>query len=220
MRIVVRYFAVVRERLRREEEMLELPEGANVGTALDALGTANQPIAALRPYLRAAVNQTAAGDDEPLHDGDELALIPPVAGGARLARMVGDRAPSVETVMGAVRGPGIGGVVAFVGLVRNRSQGKDVERLEYEAYVPMAEKVFVELCEEIEREHPGVTIAVEHRTGKLGIGDIAVAIAVGAPHRGEAFRACEKMIDRLKQRAPIWKKEFGPDGGVWVGLGP
>jgi molybdopterin synthase catalytic subunit len=222
MRIQVRYFAVVRERLGRDEETLELPAGATVGAALDALAARHDAIRALRPYLQTAVNQSHTRADVALADGDELALIPPVAGGshrARLARVV-EREPSLDACVAAVRGPELGGVVTFTGMVRRRSQGREVERLEYEAYAAMAERVFRELIDEIEREIPGAVLAVEHRVGRLAIGDVAVCIAAAAPHRDEAFRACRAMIDRLKERAPIWKKEFGPDGAVWVGLGP
>jgi MoaE-MoaD fusion protein len=221
MRVNVRYFAVVRERLGREADELELTDGADVSAALDALVARHPALAPLRRYLQVAVNQETVPATAPLADGDELALIPPVAGGAeRLARVVSDRPPSVDSVLAAVKGPGIGGVVLFVGLVRARSQGRDVTRLEYEAYAEMAEKVFRELCQEIEARHEGVRLAVEHRTGDLVIGDVAVAIAAGAPHRGEAFRACQELIDQLKARAPIWKRETGPDGTSWVGMGP
>ena len=100
------------------------------------------------------------------------------------------------------------------------SRGVTVERLEYEAYAGMAEKVIRALVDEIEAEVPGALLAIEHRVGALAIGDAAVVIAAAAPHRAEAFTACRAAIDRLKDRAPIWKKEFGDDGAVWVGLGP
>ncbi len=220
MKIHVRYFAVVRERLGRSEETIDLPEGATVAAALDTLSSRHDAIRALRPYLQVAVNQESAPGELPLGDGDELALIPPVAGGnERHARLV-DLPPSLDAVLEAVRGPGLGGLVTFTGVVRNRSQGRAVDHLEYEAYPEMAEKVFAEICEEIERFYPGTRIAIEHRSGKLMPGDVAVVIAVAAPHRGEAFRACQETIDRLKARAPIWKKETGPDGAEWVGLGP
>jgi len=223
MRVVVRYFAVVRERLGREQDELELAAGATVGAALDALVVRHAAIGPLRPYLQVAVNQTMASANHPLADGDELALIPPVAGGSdsrRRAHVVADRPPSVDACIAAVRGPDAGGIATFTGMVRARSHGRDVTRLEYEAYAEMAERVFVELCEEIERELPGVRLAVEHAVGTLAVGDIAVVIAAAAPHRAEAFRACQAMIDRLKERAPIWKKETGPDGTTWVGMGP
>jgi molybdopterin converting factor subunit 1 len=223
VRVSVRYFAVVRERLGREEETLTLAPGATVGAALDALVARYAALAPLRPYVQVAVNQAMAAPERVLADGDELALIPPVAGGAdatRHACIVAERPPSLEACVAAVRGPDAGGIATFTGMVRARSQGRDVTRLEYEAYAAMAEKVFRELCEEIERELPGVRVALEHAVGTLSVGDVAVVIAAAAPHRAEAFRACEAMIDRLKQRAPIWKKETGPDGTSWVGMGP
>jgi molybdopterin synthase catalytic subunit len=222
MKIHVRYFAVLRERLGREEEDLELPAGSSVGAVLDVLSGRHDAVGLLRRHLQVAVNQTMAPVEQRLLDGDELALIPPVAGGVsdRLARIVTDRAPSLDAVVAAVRGAGLGGVVTFTGLVRDHSHGRTVERLEYEAYAAMAEKVFRELCDEIEREFPGSRLAVEHRTGALVVGDVAVVIAAAAPHRREAFDACRAMIDRLKDRAPIWKKEIGPDGASWTGAGP
>ena len=222
MRVKLRFFAVVRERLQRDEGTLELPAGATCGDALDALGRAEDTIPPLRPYLRVAVNQQMVGLEHVLADGDEVALIPPVAGGAESARhaIVVDRPLSLDAVVAAVRAPGRGGIATFVGCVRAQSQGRAVVKLEYEAYAAMAEKVFVDLCEELERELPGVRVAVEHRVGTLAVGDDAVAIAAAAPHRADAFRACQAMIDRLKDRAPIWKRETGPDGTSWVGLGP
>ena len=220
MKIQVRYFAVVRERLGRDGETIELPAGADAGHALDELAERHALLRPLLRYLQIAVNQETVAASHPLRDGDELALIPPVAGGARHAIVVGDRAPSLDNVVAAVRSSEIGGVVAFVGLVRARSQGRDVEKLEYEAYAAMAEKVFHTICDEIEARYPGTRLAVEHRTGLLEVGDVAVALAAGSPHRGEAFAAAKELIDELKKRAPIWKKETGPDGTEWVGLGP
>jgi molybdopterin synthase catalytic subunit len=114
----------------------------------------------------------------------------------------------------------MGGIVTFIGMVRRHSRGTLVDHLEYEAYGPMAVRELVRLCDEIESEIAGVRLAVEHRVGRLAIGDIAVTIAAAAPHRAEAFTACRAMIDRLKDRVPIWKKEVGEDGAEWVGLGP
>jgi molybdopterin converting factor subunit 1 len=220
MRVQVKYFAAARERAGREEEALVLDEGTTVGRALEILGRERSALSPLFPHLRAAVNQRFVGLEQPLADGDELALIPPVAGGSSLGIVVSDRAPSLDACVAAVRRPGAGAIVAFLGLVRDHSLGRTVERLEYEAYREMAERTFQDLFAEIERELPGVQLALEHRVGALAIGDIAVALAASAPHRAEAFTAARALIDRLKERAPIWKKEFGPDGAVWVGLGP
>ncbi len=221
MRIQVLYFAVFRERVGRDDEALELPAGATVRTAVDVLATRHPAVATLRGQFRVAVNQEFCLDDQALADGDELALIPPVAGGAGTRHVVlSDQPLSLDRCIAAVTGPDVGGIVAFTGLVRRRSRGVTVEKLDYEAYGTMAVREMTRLCDEIESEIAGTRLAVEHRVGTLAIGDLAVVIAAAAPHRAEAFTACRAMIDRLKDRVPIWKKEYGEDGTTWVGLGP
>jgi molybdopterin synthase catalytic subunit len=240
MRIQVLYFAVFRERIAQECETIELPADADVDAALAVLEERHDAIRVLRGRFRVAVNQTMVESTHRLVDGDELALIPPVAGGAsgpkRHVALL--REPlSLDRCISAVNGPEMGGIVTFTGTVRRYSRGQPVERLEYEAYDQMAINEMRNLCDEIEQEaldrtrtSPtrsvlgesglGVRIAVEHRIGLLGIGDLAVVIAAAAPHRAEAFTACSAMIDRLKERVPIWKKEISTDGSAWVGLGP
>jgi len=223
MIVTVLYFAVFRERLGRDAEKIELPDGADTVALVGELERRYDVIAGLRGRYRLALNQDMIAEAAPLHDGDEVALIPPVAGGTggvdRRA-IVLDEPLSLDRVVAAVRSPDAGGVVTFTGMVRRHSRGTPIERLEYEAYREMAERVMCELCDEIEHEIAGVRLAVEHRVGVLAVGDVAVAIAASAPHRAEAFTACRAMIDRLKQRVPIWKKEIGEDGAEWVGLGP
>lgn len=219
MRLRILYFAVFRERVGTDAEDLELSAG-NVRSAIDALGARHEAIARLRGRFRVAVNQEFVDDDHVLHDGDEVALIPPVAGGVDRHVVLTDQVLSLDRCVAAVSGPGIGGVVTFTGMVRLHSRGTTIDHLEYEAYAPMAVKVMMQLCDEIEGEVAGARIAVEHRVGNLAIGDTAVVIAAAAPHRAEAFTACRAMIDRLKDRVPIWKKEISVDGAEWVGLGP
>ena len=231
MEIQVRYFAVLRERLRSDGEPLELADGATVADAVDALAARHDAIRGLRGRFQTAVNQAMVPPETPLAPGDELALIPPVAGGSddasgqgnaapRLARMVGDRPPSLDRCIDAVRSPDMGAVCTFTGIVRRRNQGRDVDRLEYEAYEDMANRVLADLCAAIESEIPDARLSVEHRHGNLVVGDVAVVIAAAAPHRAEAFAACREMIERLKTSVPIWKKEIGPDGAEWIGMGP
>ena len=219
MRISVLYFAVFRERLGRDDEPLELPAGATVADAVAALAAKHPAIAQLRGRFRVAVNQDFADDGHALADRDELALIPPVAGGSRHVVLT-DHELSLDRCLAAVRGPGMGGLVTFTGMVRVHNHGATIDHLEYEAYAPMALRVMTTLCDEIEAELEGAHLAVEHRVGRLEIGEVAVVIAATAPHRAEAFAACRAMIDRLKDRVPIWKKEFGTNGEQWVGLGP
>lgn len=124
---------------------------------------------------------------------------------------------SVAEATAAVSGPHVGGIDLFLGAVRDHNDGRAVTRLEYHAYVSMAEKEMRRIAEEIEREIPGVKLAALHRVGSLAVGDLAVICAAGAVHRGEAFQACRALIDRIKHRVPIWKREHGPDGPYWVG---
>lgn len=115
-----------------------------------------------------------------------------------------------------VADPAAGAVATFEGVVRDHHRGRAVDRLEYEAYAPMVEAVFREVVEEAVERWPLRRVAVRHRVGDLAVGEVAVAVAVSADHRAEAFEACRYLIDRIKARAPIWKKEFGPDGSRWV----
>jgi molybdopterin synthase catalytic subunit len=116
--------------------------------------------------------------------------------------------------------PTDGGVCVFLGVVRNENEGKPTVSIQYEAYGPMAEAEMARIARQLSEDWPEVRVIMQHRAGSLGIGEVSVAIAATAPHRAEAFAACRAMIDRLKERVPIWKKEIGPDGAEWVGLGP
>jgi MoaE-MoaD fusion protein len=220
VRITVLYFAVFRERIGKAEDTLELPDDATVGSAVAMLAVRHPAIAQLAGRFRAAVNQDFADLARMLADGDELVLIPPVAGGIDRHVVLADTPLSLDRCIAAVRGPGAGGLVTFTGMVREHSHGETIDHLEYEAYAAMAVRVMTQLCEEIETELPGTRIAVEHRVGRLAIGELAVVIAAAAAHRAEAFTACRAMIDRLKDRVPIWKKEVGASGETWIGLGP
>jgi MoaE-MoaD fusion protein len=219
MRVWVLYFAAARERAGTSREELEVSEEATVSSLLARLAERHPGLGPLLPHLRVAVNQEFASTDQPLSPGAEVALIPPVSGGAGPFRVTDERL-SLEEVVQAVAGEAFGGLVTFVGNVRAQTRGKRVLRLEYEAYRPMAERLLEKLGEEVAERWPGARVAIVHRVGVLEPGEWAVVIAAAAPHRQEAFRACEHAIDRLKQDAPIWKKEVFADGEVWVGLGP
>lgn len=124
---------------------------------------------------------------------------------------------SVDEAMRAVAHTGAGATVTFIGTVRDLNDGRPVTLLEYEAYTTMARAEMARICTEVEATWPGTRSAAFHRIGALAVGDIAVVCAVSAPHRSEAFHACRKVIDEIKHRVPIWKREHGPDGPYWVG---
>ena len=124
---------------------------------------------------------------------------------------------SMDEAVEHVRHAGAGAVCVFTGVVRDHNEGRPVTKLEYEAYAPMAVAEMRRIAEELSAEYPGVRIAVLHRVGELEVGESAVVCATSAPHRGEAFRACRALIDRVKERVPIWKREHGPQGAYWVG---
>jgi molybdopterin synthase catalytic subunit len=124
---------------------------------------------------------------------------------------------SIDEVVKAVAHGGAGGVDVFAGCVRDENDGRPVVLLEYDAYRPMALAEMRRIAGEIEAATPGVRVAVAHRLGALHVGDLAVVCAASAPHRGEAFAACRRLIDEIKHRAPIWKREHGPEGAYWVG---
>ena len=215
----IRYFAHLRERLRRESETLTLADGRRVADLLDELSARYEPIAGARKSVQVAVNQEVVQHDRVLRDGDEIALIPPVSGGSPRCR-ISSEPLSWQEVVDAVSGPGQGGLVVFCGNVRDHNQGKDVVRLDYEAYDEMAVRAMDQIAGRIESEYPGARIAITHRTGTLQIGETAVLVAASAPHRAEAFAACRAAIEALKQEVPIWKKEYSADGAEWLGQGP
>jgi molybdopterin synthase catalytic subunit len=124
---------------------------------------------------------------------------------------------SLDEAVERVKHPGAGAVCVFLGMVRDHNDGRPVVKLEYEAYPAMAVAEMTRIAEEIEAETPGLRLAVQHRTGALVVGDVAVVCAASAPHRGEAYAACRALIDRVKARVPIWKREHGPEGAYWVG---
>ena len=217
MPLHVLYFAAARDAAGTAREVLE---GATptVAALRAALAARHPGLARVLPRCRIAVGEAFAADDDALPDGAEVAVIPPVAGGAPLFAVV-DRPLALDEVVRAVATPGRGGLVTFTGVVRDETRGRRVLRLEYEAYVPMAERVLARIGADVEAAE-GATVAVVHRVGVLLPGDAAVVIAAAAPHRAAAFRACESCLEQLKQQVPIWKREVYEDGAVWVGMGP
>ncbi len=220
MKTTVRFFAAARERAKRTTLELDLPAGSTVADLTKKLLHEIPELAPLLPKLRIAVAEEFAAPEDLIPEGAEVALIPPVAGGSGGLFRLQDTPISLQEAIDAVASVSQGGLVTFSGAVRDHSKGKRVTRLDYEAYGPMAQKKLAQIGAEAREKWPGTQVAVLHRLGTLVPGELAVVIAVSAPHRKEAFRACEYVIDRLKEDVPIWKKEFAEDGEVWVGLGP
>jgi molybdopterin synthase catalytic subunit len=216
MQVTVRLFGSLREATGAKELAVALADGARV-EALFALLVRQQPaFGRLGAKLRVAVNQDVVGMDHALADGDEVAFLPPVSGGAEPKRCwISDRPLDTGAVVQRVLGPDAGGIVTFVGTVRDASRGHAIRHLEYEAYPAMAERELEKICDEASQEW-GARVAIAHRVGHLPIGEIAVVVAAAAKHRAEAFAACRYAIDTLKERVPIWKKEFAEGGEYWV----
>jgi molybdopterin synthase catalytic subunit len=215
IRVRVRLFAALRERAGAGERALELPEGTTAGDAWAALGLGAEP-----PGLALAVNRAYADRGTRLADGDELAFIPPVSGGAaRVHVELVEHEIDLAALVARVADPGAGAVTTFSGTVRDRSRAQDVRHLDYEVYPEMAQAELERIAGEVAARHDLLAIAVAHRSGRCEIGDTTVAIACSAPHRPAALAACAETIDTLKQRVPIWKKEHYADGAVWVGQG-
>lgn len=220
MLLNVLYFAHVRERVGLASESLELPAGATVAEAVAVLVARYPALAPLMPTVRVAVDGEFVASAHLLRDGAELVLIPPVAGGCGTAVVALTEEPldsaRHEALTRLVGGPSHGGVVTFVGAVRDHARGQVVTRLDYEAYGAMALRQLERIIAEVEAEVPGTRCAVHHRVGTLAVGDVAVIVAAGSAHRDEAFSACRLVLERLKRDVPIWKREHGPDGAVWV----
>jgi MoaE-MoaD fusion protein len=204
----VRLFAGLRERAGWSQREVD---AATVADVWPALGLGEEP-----GGLLYAVNKEYAAPDRPLTEGDEVAVIPPVSGGAFL---LSDKALSLDRVVDEVRSETAGAIATFTGTTRIESRGRTVTHLDYEAYEGMAETVMAEIADALRARYELCDIAIHHRVGRVGIGDTSVVIAVSAPHRQAALAACKDAIDELKQRVPLWKKEVYAGGEQWIGQG-
>ncbi|MBI2566735.1 MAG: molybdenum cofactor biosynthesis protein MoaE [Candidatus Schekmanbacteria bacterium] len=230
MRVTVLFFGFYRDLLGRSSETLEIPGDRPVVSDLWEVLVRTWPVLSTRwSMTRFAVDREHVGGDGALREGAEVAIFPPLAGGAGEtdaetevpARFhVGlTREPiQLEALRRAVASPAAGAVVEFIGVVRNRHRGKVVQRLAYEAYEPMAAAELDRLGRDLRQRHDLEGIAIMHRLGPLAIGEEALAIVVSAPHRAAAFAACREAIERIKELVPIFKREIYADGTAsWVG---
>jgi molybdopterin synthase catalytic subunit len=241
VRVRVRLFAIQRELAGTRETDLELPDGATVEDAWAALVARHPALAPGRSFVRFARNADYAEPASGLADGDELAVIPPVSGGAdgdpgepvRILKLRGEPfgAGILDELGAALATPGDGAIVGFIGRTRitpgtpapgqeaeaARHARRTVESLEYEAHEPMAVRTLDRIADEIAERFGVVRIAIVHRTGEVPVGEASVAVVAVSPHRDAAFDAARYAIDETKGRAPIWKAERFEDGHVWIG---
>ena len=220
MQIRILAFGVLKESLGPSTQ-IELPEGSTVAALLDHL-RANPPAGAAVPELRSiavGVNAEYATATHVLNNGDEVALLPPVSGGAPdepvTVYLTRDVIAS-DPLIAAAKAPEDGAVTVFDGIVRNHSRGRQTLYLEYEGYEEMALKQMRELARQAREKFAIRHVTLVHRLGHMEIGESSVLIIVASAHRGAAFDACRWIIDTLKQTVPIWKKEIFVDGAVWA----
>jgi molybdopterin synthase catalytic subunit/molybdopterin converting factor small subunit len=206
--VTVRLFAGLRERAGWSQREIDAATVADVWRALE-LG--DEPAGLLY-----AVNKEYATSGHALADGDEVAVIPPVSGGAFL---LSDEPLSLDRAVDEVRDEQAGAIATFTGTTRISSRGRTVTHLDYEAYEGMAEKVMAGIAEGLQARYELSAVAIHHRVGRVGIGETSVVIAVSAPHRRDALAACKDAIDELKERVPLWKKEVYEGGEEWIGRG-
>jgi MoaE-MoaD fusion protein len=209
VRVTVRLFAGLRERAGRGR--LELDGVDRVSDVWGRLDLGEEP-----PGLLYAVNRAYVERSHELRDGDEVAVIPPVSGGAFL---LSPEPLDVAAAVAEAASDEAGAVATFVGTVRRRSRGRDVLRLEYEAFEEMAEPMLRQLARDLTAKHGLCEVAIHHRVGRVEIGEASVVIAVSARHRAAALDACREAIDTLKETIPLWKKEVYSDGAEWIGRG-
>lgn len=201
MVVTVRLFAGLRERAGHDRVEVELPEGALVSDLLEAMEVAPRSCVV-------AINREYAAESAPVREGDEVALVPPVSGGAGLVRLVRVTGEPLDpaAAAAAVRDPAAGAVVLFEGVTR------EVPELDYEAYAEMAEATLRAIGEEVAAAHGLCAVALEHRTGMVPLSEPSVVVAASAPHRDAAFAGASDLIDRVKAEAPIWKVEVTEAG--------
>jgi molybdopterin synthase catalytic subunit/molybdopterin converting factor small subunit len=215
MEVQVRCFALLRE-LSADRTEVSVADGATIDDAWAELARRYPALVPHRPFVRAARNGAYAAWEETLEEHDEIAFLPPVSGGRGATRTAISDGPIDERMVGEhLAGAAHGAVVSFVGRARNRADdGREVLELEYEAYGPLAERVLEEIAAEA-AEKWEASIGIVHRVGRVPIGEAAVVIVSAAAHRDAAYQASRYVIEAIKQRLPVWKRERFPDGSEW-----
>ncbi len=225
MRIRVLFFGVLKDIVGTGSEEAEVPEGSSLGAVFESYAQRFPRLKEMEPSILFARNRAYEERSATAAAGDEVAFLPPVSGGTRKAAEIREngnyfaitrRVIDTHALADRLLSGDEGAVVTFEGTVRNNTKGRRTRFLEYEAYEPMALQEIARIGRELIATRPICRIAIEHRVGRLLIGETAVAIVVTSPHRRPAFEAALEAIDRLKKTAPIWKKEYFEDGEVWV----
>lgn len=219
MEVHVRLFAVLREAAGASEVSVELEDDSDVPTLLEQIQLQHPALADRCDGTVVAINEEYAESDARVHEGDDIALIPPVSGGAVSERInvgVTTEVLNPSEIADTVRQATNGAVVIFEGVVRNNNQGRDVLFLEYEAYPDMAEKILHRIGREALDDFQIGDIALWHRTGRLEIGETSLVIVVGSPHRREGFAACLEAVEKVKALVPVWKHEVWDGGSEWL----
>ncbi len=221
MNVTVKFFARLREAVGSGTLKRDIADNSTVADLIEGLQSEYPKLGDIAPRTVVAINQDFVDQDTQLSEGDEVALFPPVSGGSGAddGKFSITYDPiGLDEMAAKVVVPETGAVAVFGGVVRNISQGKDVEHLEYEAYEQMAVAKLRQVATEAREQWPKIVdIAIVQRIGHLEVGENAVVVAVSSPHRNDGcFEACAFAINRLKEIVPIWKKEFGPDGAEWI----
>lgn len=214
MRVKLLAFASAAEAIGAAESSMDLPDGATVADLRQSLEARHPEIAALWQRLAVAVDGSVVDSDHTLSEDSEVALLPPVSGGmdSSRARLV-DAPIDVSNLSSEMVDAGAGALLVFLGRPRNRTGDRDVLRLNYQAYKPMAVAALDRIALELEAQTPGLSVRIVHRLGDVDIGQPSVAIAVTSPHREAAYIASREALERLKREVPIWKQELYADGG-------
>ena len=223
MRVRVLFFGMLKDLLARADETLQLPESATVSDLLAQYQAEVPRLKQVLPSLAVAVNQQYASPNSRLKENDEVALLPPVSGGAGMDSAMTTRRAAIthevittQEIVNSLKRSEDGTTLAFEGIVRNQTRGRRTLYLDYEAYEPMALQEMEALVSEALNKYQIRDLAIVHRLGRLQIGETSVLIAVASAHRTAAFEACRWLIDTLKRKVPIWKKEYFEDGAVWA----